>query len=558
MKLMRTCIILLLLAAAWAQPLSELLPADTALALGAVGLAEHQDKLAPFIAEAERLALAEALAAAFGSELAMADAELTLLDLLGQEAWLALSLSRFNPLPAITLIARLSPRLSAQIADSIAQTEGLSALSEGGLTFYQLALPEPLLTVSAVAFAQLDDIVVLSSNPDSLRAVLRQLEGSAEPSLADRESYRATLGSLAPGTLYGYLDYGQIASSLAPLARGLGFDQLIRRLEQSLTTAGVSAGVLRVTADGLEQESLQRPDAAGGDAQLYALLTDSAMVAPDASGIPAGVLSWSHGVNALPDWWRYLNGLAGSTPELGGSLDELAQLLVGIELSGTLFNWMGPAFTSVSTGVGEVVQPGVASENLLGENVYRIATGDPQAAEAGLRRLLERLGASLAAFTDPLGRAGSAALSSEAWGDLTVTSAELASGITVSYTVTDDAVLIATSPAAMQQLLAGGTPLSETPQFSRLTALAPARARSYSLSDDARALRESAAQLGSQLQLLAGLGGAQTLDFDAVEQASAALEAYLEFIAERLGTSYSYSALRDGVIYRYSLSEVRW
>lgn len=552
------------LTSSFAQSLVDVLPAGTTVALGTVGLREHEERLAPFIEEFERLELGEALSAVFGAdgrELTVDNAvfpDIGILELIGDEAWIALSLSRFNPLPAFTLIARPSAEANARIASGIAQAEGLETLREGDITFYQQTLDEPELTVSVIAFTQVDDVVVISSNPDTLRAVLRQLGGVTEPSFTSSAGYQATLDTLEPGTLYGYLDYAQIGSSLAPLARGVGFDQLVRRLEQSFATAGVSAGVIRVTDTGLQQESIQRPDASGGDRQLYALLTDTDTVQADADGVPTEVLSWSIGVNTLPAWWDYLNDITRSTPELGGTLNELVQSFFGIDVNRLLFSWMGPQITTLSTGVGEVTQPGVASSNLLGESVYLIETTDPAAAETGLQTLLQTLGTGLAAFTDPMGQAGNVQTTTQEIAGVTVTTTTITSGISLSYAVRDNTVIIATSPDVMTAALSPAAPLSATPQFEELTRIAPETARTYALSDNQRTLEDSAAQLTSQLQLLVGLSGGANLDFEAVETASERLSDYISFIAERLGSSLSYSEVRNGAIYSFSETEIRW
>jgi hypothetical protein len=557
-------LLVLSLTSSFAQSLVGVLPADTTVALGTVGLRQHEERLAPFIEEFERLELGEALAAVFGAdgrELTVDNAafpDVGILELIGDEAWIALSLSRFNPLPAVTLVARPSAEANARIASGIAQAEGLETLREGDITFYQQTLDEPELTVSVIAFAQVDDVVVISSNPDTLRAILRQLSGATEPSFTSSAGYQATLGTLEPGTLYGYLDYAQIGGSLAPLARGVGFDQLVRRLEQSFATAGVSAGVIRVTDTGLQQESIQRPDQSGGDSRLYALLTETATVQADADGVPAEVLSWSVGANTLPAWWDYLNDITRSTPELGGTLNELVQSFFGIDVNRLLFSWMGPQITTISTGVGEVTQPGVPSSNLLGESVYLIEATDPAAAETGLQTLLQTLGTGLAAFTDPMGQAGNLETTTQEIAGVSVTTVTITSGITLSYAVRDNTVIIATSPDAMVATLSPAAPLSATPQFEELTRIAPETARTYALSDNQRTLEDSAAQLTSQLQLLVGLSGGANLDFEAVETASERLSDFISFIAERLGSSLSYSGVRNGIIYSYSETEIRW
>src|SRR5690606_25541263 len=102
-----------------AASLLSLLPAETLAAFGVEGLAEHEAKAEVFIDEWNRLDLTALLEAAYGEELegssgsddmdvpqALLDADP--LDLIGQELWLTVSASSFNPLPAITLVATMN------------------------------------------------------------------------------------------------------------------------------------------------------------------------------------------------------------------------------------------------------------------------------------------------------------------------------------------------------------------------------------------------------------------------------------------------------------------
>jgi len=141
---------LLLLSFASAQSLADLLPAETFLAFGTQDLANQQDKLEPFIDEFNRLELTQALTAVFASSetssTEMPEASLPseleglgVLDILGQEAWMAVSASRFNPLPAVTLVASLTDSASSQFDALLVHTgtqEGITAQTEGDLSFY--------------------------------------------------------------------------------------------------------------------------------------------------------------------------------------------------------------------------------------------------------------------------------------------------------------------------------------------------------------------------------------------------------------------------------------
>ena len=248
-----------------AQSLADALPAESFLVLGATDVAAHEDKLEPFIAEFERLDLGSALLAAFAAEDTATDADassddtaalpegfddrlesLEALDIIGQDAWIALSASSFNPLPALTLLATVSPDASATVSEIIAE-QNLEELEESGYTFYQQNLNDPEFPVQVLAFAQDGDTLMISTNPDTLRGVLRQLGGTSDPGFSSSEGYSSSLGTLEDATFTGYLDFSQVVSVIAPYAQGLGFDQLVERLSQALDTAGVSAGVVRVT-----------------------------------------------------------------------------------------------------------------------------------------------------------------------------------------------------------------------------------------------------------------------------------------------------------------------
>ena len=406
------------------QSLADLLPAETFLALGTQGLSDQTAKVQPFIDEFERLDLGAALAQLFPASQGEAAAPLedslkndfsglNALDLVGQDAWIALSASSFNPLPALTLLARLSPEASSRVATVLADETakaGVESLTEGDYTFYQQTV-EGATPLQVLAYAQVDDLLMLSTNPDTLRAALRQLGGSQDPNFTRSAGYMATLGSASLNgemdNFYAYVDYAQIADTLSPYAQSLGFDALVARVVQAFRTAGVSGGTLRFTDAGLESAGVQVPDASGGDADLYALLTSPAMADTATAALaPADALSWSSNHTDLSAWWDYLNGLAASTPELGGSLDSLLSTFLGLDLRSTFFNWAGSGFSSITTSVGAAVEPGVPSSNLLGDSVYLIQTDDEAAAQTGLGTLLQSLGSTIAGFSDPSGSAG--------------------------------------------------------------------------------------------------------------------------------------------------------
>ena len=591
---------LLLWGLASAQDIPELLPDNTILALGMQDLSAQEAKFQPFVDEFERLELGQALAVLFnegdedmfgdmtGGDMTGGDATggdmtggmmdedlfsgrlegLTVYDFLGQDAWINLSASSFNPIPAVTLITRLSDEAASAVQGELddhqtIQTltgEDVETLTEGDYTFYQERV-EDADPIQVVAYALADNLLMLSTNPDTLRGVLRQLGGSEDPSFVDSEGYANTLGRLESGTLYAYIDYAQIADAVAPLASNFGFDALVNRLSQALTTAGVAGSTIRVTDAGLVQEGYQVPNAEGGDTTLYNLLTNADPTTQDAlSFVPEDALAYSSATVNLQGWWDYLNELAASVPELGGDLNTLLLSFFGVDLRTTFFDWTGSQVTSVTTGVSEMVQPGVAAENLLGESVFIIPTTDEEAARTGLQTLFQNLTQAVSAFADPQGGTGGAVMDAEDVDGISVTRYDLTNGVSLSYAVTDGQVLIATSAEAMQAVLdarANNASITSSNAYNTLQEVAPEGASSVALTDQRSTLESVAQQVAGQLEMTAGLTGAQNLDFDAVSDASSKLEEFITFIADKFGTSAGYGE-RGETLHSYSQTDVSW
>jgi hypothetical protein len=559
-----------------AQELARLLPAETFLALGTQDLLNNSSKLDAFIDEFERLGVTEALVTLLADNVAGSEVDevlgenlpevlqgLDILDLIGLEAWLAVSVSSFNPLPAVTLLARTSPAATSAFASLIADAAGNEAVrvsSEAGFPFYIERFESTDTPISGLAYAQVEDVLMLSSNPDALRAVLRQLAGSNDPGFSSSEGYAGTLAKLPEGNFYGYVDYAQIADVAEPLAKGFGFDQLVGRFVQALDTAGSSGGVVSLTESGIESQRVQALNGSGKDLALYLLLSSNFPASRTPLDFaPETALSFTSSRIDLSGWWNYLNDLASSTPELGGNLDDLLSIFVGVDLRSTFFSWSGTQVTTITTGLADVTEPGLPSSNLLGEVVYLVETFDEAAARRGMSQLLGGLSSTVSSFADPTGGSGSATTTTHTVAGTEVVSYDVASGLSLSYAVTDGFVLIATSQDAMATVLqakqnGGGL----QPGLERLKVEIPDNVSSFTLSDDRAGLEGTARQLTSQLQLASGLSGAANLDFDAVSQASGAVETFMQFIATRLGGTVSYTLKRDGSVISFGKTEVSW
>jgi hypothetical protein len=567
-----------------AQELARLLPAETFFALGIRDWTSHRDKLQPYVDEFTRLELGQALIdlGESSSEASPEEAQQAtddflqewqdrfgdtdLLDMFGQEAWIGVSATSANPLPAFVLLTQLTPEVSAQFANVIAEEnpkQNAETLTEGDFEFYVIedSSAEANSPYTTFAYALHQDVLMLSTNPDTLRGVLRQLGGSTDPNFTTSEGYQASLATFEAGNAYAYLNYPVIADFTAPLAKQAGFEDLIDRLVQAFNTAGVSAGVSRFTDEGTETQGIQALNPDGGDASLLALLTAEGVA--DKSVLeraPADALSVTASAVNLTGWWDYLNELAETQPELGGDLDTILQGF-GLDLRSTFFSWVGSQFFTVTTGVAETVEPGVAASNLLGEAVYMFEASDEPAAQQGLSTLVQTISSQVAAFADPSGGTGSSAETTEEIAGVSVTNFEVTDGVSLSYTVTDGYALLATSQDAMTKVLTArenGGGLSSVAEIEALLNEIPEDASSFAISNDQVTLQSTAGQIRTSLQTAAGIGGSSTLDFDKVEAASTKVEEFLKFVAERLGYTVSYAQRGENTITNFGKTDVAW
>jgi hypothetical protein len=569
----RAALLALLLAAlpvATAQSLPSLLPDEVHAALGLVDLAAVEERLAPFLDEADRLDLVAALAVALGGlgagDLADEDAtlpapfaDLTLLDLVGREAWIAVSASPFDPLPAVTLLARTSPAAQDAFARAIAdgaERSGTDRLEEAGRTFYVFVpeggmLPNPDQPGADVglplAYAQLGDLVVLSTDLEVVRFVLRADAGTATGRLTDRPAWQELL-TLGDGHVVGFLDPLPLTRALEPLAAASGAGPLLARVQDALATAGPSVGVLRADDEGLLSLGRQRPDPAGPDPALYALLSRGVAPALDLLAFaPAGAPAVSAGTADLPAWWAWLDDVSRAAAELGVPTAGEALELLDLDVDRLLLDWAGDGWALVQTAPLSAARPGAPEAPLLGEQVLLVRSRDDAVAQAALQELFALAGATLGGFLDPSGQ-GLAAPEATTVAGRAVTRLRLSDTLILDAAVVDGWALLSGSPDATAAVLDAYAAGGGATALASLAADLPDGVRSWSLSA-APSPDDGAAQAAiAQLQLLAGLGGASTLDFEAVDRAAEAIAAYAAFLAERTGPSLSWTRWEDDAL----------
>lgn len=574
-------VLALFAAPAASQTLPALLPADVEAAVGLIDLASAQERVEPFLAEAERLGLVDALLGAVpgASDLTAGDDAsrvpsafdgLGLLDLLGTEAWIAVTASPFDPLPSVTLIARTSPAARDAFATAFAQEvdrPGTRVLEEAGRTFFTFvpdgqdsgeAAPSGFALGLPVAYAQVDDVVVASTDPETLRFVLRAVGGTTASTFADHPSWQE-LVDLGPGQVVGFLDPLPLTRSLEPLAASSGAGALLSRVQGALATAGPSVGSLAADDTGLVTVGRQTPDAAGPDAALYALLTEG--TAPSLEVLrfaPDDTVSVSAGTFDVPGWWAWLDDLLASAASFGLPTATDALALVGLDADGLLLDWAGDGWVQLQTAPLTTPEPALAGESLLGDQLLMVRSRDDAAARRGLQEGLAVVGATLAGFLDPSG-AGMAVPDTVDVAGVPVTRLVLSDTLTIDAAVVDGWVLLSGSPQATERvLLAYAAGEAGPSDLTRLAADLPDDLRSWSLAKAPSGDATSADALIGQLQMLAGLGGAATLDFEAVDRATEAVTAYAAYLGERTGASVAWTRIDEGTLIQRQRISLTW
>ncbi len=557
-----------LLAAASAQSLAALLPPDTLAVIGVQGLAKHKNQLQPFIDEWDRLDLTNLMEQSGGDavthEMPADLQDLTLFDVLGDEVWVSVSASSISPIPAVTIVGRMSDKAAAFMTSSLAEENAdstVQTLTEGRIEFKVYTAEDDDMPA---AIAQDGNFLVFSTNPDTLRGVLRRYQGAAEPNFTDSKTYDSTLATLSPAVMSFMIDLPAAVDLAIPFTKGMGFDDSVQRVANLLKTMGVYASAVRITDAGIETLSLHALGDRSLDPALYDLLTNTA-------GYPTAALSFvpdsAVGVQAsaadIPAMWAYLSQLVGQLPELGiGDLDSFLTDNLGLDLNLMLFGWMGAGTASITISTPTAAEPGVTPENLLGDAVYLVAVKDEAAAQAGLSQFLTMATSMGASFieSDSDGGTGLVQPTTRQSSGVDVTSYAISDGVTFETALTGGYLLIATSSDGMDAALATNAKHRNglAGALAPLQKNVPGGATMMSLSNDQASLRSMADTLLSQLGLAAGMTGSEDLDFDAVEATGGALTQFVNFVADRLAGSFSYQVADGNVIRGYGLLNVTW
>lgn len=563
---------LLVAAFAPAQTLPDLLPEDVVVAFGVHDLEGERERLQPFLDEAERLGLFESVAGAVPEEEADADVPAALegldpMSLLGDEALVALSASPFRPIPAGTFIARADDEAMSAfrtVIEDASADPGVERLEEGGRELWTYVPPADGADDDGlgmpIAYAQADEgVLIASTDPEIVRFALRALDGSGDPSMADGELY-AALRDLGDGSAYFLADLLPVTEALEPFAAGFDAGPLLARVQDALATSGPTVGLVRATADGVEARSRLLPDPDGPDPALYELLTQGTTAAPSEAlaFAPADAVTVGASTVDAAGWWSWLDDVLASAESLGVPSATEITMMFGLDVRTTLLDWMGDDVVQIVPAPAEAIEPGMPQEGLGATQAVLVESTDDAAARQGLTMLLTTIGPSLGAFTSPDGGAMAMPESVQVAG-YDVQRLELFDELSIDTAVVDGWALITFSPEVTDAVLSAHA-AGEAPPAALADAAdaVPAEVRAWTVSDDRAAVLGTSDVLVTQLQTLAGLGGAGELDFDAVDEASADLAAWLEFLGERLGTSRGFTQVRDGALETETFTDVDW
>jgi|GEM_PF-2974135 len=484
------------------------------------------------------------------------------LDFISREGIISLHLNAKTLEPQILAVSRpkagLDKPFAQFFADSLKPKAGKKAvvLAEGAYRFVQEGTGS-----SASYFGYQNGVAYLSNNPQLLRNFLKGVAGKGSSSLLSSPAYSSAMNTVGAGTLRAYLNFsagGEAARSLA----ALGGSQEGAALASSLKTLGQFAGSIALRPDGVVSSGVLIPNANGGDAQLYALLTPKGQSFNLVSSVPATVTSFGAGQLNLRGFTRYVDSWI---TRLGGkgtpTLNQLAKQSLSIDLEKDLLAWVGDEYATASFNTGSAAKASTLNPNdplaALSGIAFYVAVTDEAAARAGLTKLIDAgfgLSGSLG-MTTSTGKASSTPKKSTktiAGSSVTVYSSQ---GSGVYYTVKDKALIVTLTEADMTRALSSGARLSDSAQYKAVAAKFPALTNTLSYS----AVPQPQTRQNIRSQIETALTGASSdLSVTQKNKLVTGLTNFVDNFQRRLGAGNGYSSFENGKLITKSFQAVKW
>lgn len=435
----------------------------------------------------------------------------------GGESLVTVGFAPYNPLPAVTILVRADDpavqsaftELGATVIDC-AREAGLTVteLPQGETTLYSLGDPSMMF---AMTVAWLDDLVVLGTNPDLVRASVRLATGSEEPSLADgrlwRETARFERGRASLGLA---VDFTELADYLDGAFGWLAHDPdtgwAFSRAVAALRTVGGVAWQGTATDDGLILERITAVDPDGGDAALAELLLCRDCAVSGHALAPAGsVAAYSTALRPEP-LLDYLQGwLDDAAAVLGEEVDlrELFREELGIDLDVALFDWLGGELHLVR------LEPRSTDlRNLIYQPGWALVV--PVTSEEAARRGLEELGRAVledSGLADAYGADLPFAVTETTYRGAAFTRVRALLNLDVGLAFVDDQLVLGMPASAARRVIdthLGSPSLIDSAAWAEVGGAAPAGATSLGYRDLRAELRGLASLLDLLPQPLAG------------------------------------------------------
>lgn len=316
-------------------------------------------------------------------------------DLLASIVW-----DPFSSIPGAVLLARIEP---ASLDAARALNEQLVACFGGETLGETAGVPLHLLGDGSdlpVVVAVLDDLFIVGTQPEPVRAALSRAAGSGDASLADRPGAWADAATGAR-LYYDLTRVADVVANLVPLSPDDPMTVAVDRGLAALRTIGSGSARLALTDRGIEVETTSTPNAEGGDPELYDLLTCAGCDAPDASWASADAIAVQGMGFDLSAWVDWLDGLvtdvSGAVMGSPTTLRELAREEAGIDLDLLLLDWLGgqavtSQFGTISTDLRDLVA--TPSASILSVTSATAAEAGLDAIEAALEELTSTVAAA--------------------------------------------------------------------------------------------------------------------------------------------------------------------
>lgn len=317
------------------------------------------------------------------------------------DALLTVGLSAYSPIPSVTALIEFKSDYSdimlefQQVMLGCAETAGeieVSTLDQDGVTLYVVGDAGDF----PVVVGSYNNHFFAGTNPESLRAIVRKLNGASEESFADTRLAQELNARFDPSgnNLSFSLDLAQIADVAEGFADfvidGPETEYLVNRGLSMLRTLGGLAGQVSANAEGLLVESSWTINPDGGDTALLDLVlcdhckASSPYLAPEgALAVSSSYLPWRELYTYLESWVSGLESVTGERIDLKATLNDE----FGFDLDVALFNWLGSDMHQV------VLEPfGPNLKTLIyGSSQYMVVpVSSVEAAQAGIAELKEK------------------------------------------------------------------------------------------------------------------------------------------------------------------------